>query len=83
MVKSILLRDAVEQLIQSVGNFMLKDVRYLVEDGVVLLLGSIPSFYLKQILQTAVMKAVKDLKMDYRVQNYCQVEYVSNENSVF
>lgn len=64
-------RVAVEQQLRSSGYFPLLQVRCSVQDGVALLHGSVPSYYMKQQAQTIVM----NLGFVIRFENHCEVQY--------
>ena len=73
------IRLAVERSLRSSGYYSVREVRSLVEDGVVMLFGTLPSYYMKQIAQTVVM----NLEMVMRVENHCEVVYTShNKGSI-
>ena len=67
-----MIRLAAEGLLRSCNHGPVRDVRILVEDGVVMLFGTLGSFHLKQVVQTEVMK----LDLVARVENHCRVESV-------
>ncbi len=66
----------VERLLRSSDYFSVRAVRCFVQDGVVMLFGTVPSYYMKQIAQTVVTK----LEMVMRVENHCEVECPSHGN---
>ena len=61
---------AVEKLLRSSDYHSVREVRSFVENGAVMLFGTLSSYYLKQIIQTAVMK----LELVEQVENHCEVE---------
>ena len=65
------LRHAVERQLQATGNSVLRSVRCCVEDGVVVLYGTVPSYHAKQVAQMVVMKLERAL----RIENRCEVEH--------
>lgn len=65
-----MIRDSVESLLRSTEHGSVREVRSLVEDGVVLLFGTVSSYHLKQIVQVEVMK----LELVARVENHCKVD---------
>ncbi len=65
------IRLAVERQLQSSGYFPLLQVRCSVQDGVVVLKGSVPSYYMKQQAQTVVL----NLGFIMRFENRCEVQY--------
>ena len=71
-----LIRLAVETLLQSSNYYPVREVRCFVEDGVVMMFGTVPSFYMKQTAQTLVMK----LEVVIRVENHCEVVSPSHRN---
>lgn len=73
IVEDSLIQFTVEQTLQNLKHLGLPDVRCFVEDSVVILLGAVSSYYLNQIMQTAVIKAVQDLELDFQIKNHCQV----------
>jgi osmotically-inducible protein OsmY len=64
------IRLAVERQLQSSGYFPLLQVRCSVQDGVVMLNGSVPSYYMKQQAQTIVL----NLGFIERFENHCEVQ---------
>ena len=71
-----LIRLAVERLLRSSNYYSVREVRIFVEHGVVMLFGTVFSYYQKQIVQTVVRK----LELVERVENYCEVEYPPHRN---
>jgi hypothetical protein len=65
------IRLAVERQLQSSGYFPLLQVRCSVQDGVVVLNGRVPSYYMKQQAQTVVL----NLGFVGRFENHCEVQY--------
>ena len=49
---------AVEKLLRSSKHHSVREVRIFVENGTVMLFGTVSSYYLKQIVQTVVMDAL-------------------------
>jgi hypothetical protein len=64
------IRLAVERQLRSSGYFPLLRVRCSIQDGVVVLHGSVPSYYMKQQAQTVVL----DLGFIMRFENRCEVQ---------
>jgi hypothetical protein len=71
-----LIRLAVEQQLQASGSSVLRSVRCGVEDDVVVLYGTVPSYHAKQLAQMVVIK----LELAFRVENRCEVEHSSHGN---
>ena len=71
-----LVRLVVERRLRSSGYCSVRVVRCFVEDGVVMLFGTVPSYYMKQIAQTVVMK----LEVVMQVENHCEVVYPSHRD---
>jgi hypothetical protein len=67
------IRLAVERQLRSSGYFPLLQVRCSVQDGVVVLSGRVPSYYMKQQAQTIVL----NLGFIMRFENRCEVQYRS------
>jgi osmotically-inducible protein OsmY len=65
------IRLAVERQLQASGHSALRSVRCCVEDGVLALYGTVPSYHAKQIAQLVAMK----LELALRVENRCEVEH--------
>ncbi len=63
------IRLAVERRLQASGHSALRSVNCYVKDGVVTLVGTVPSYHMKQVAQTVVMKFDRAL----RVENHCKV----------
>jgi len=64
------IRLAVERQLRSSGYFPLLQVQCSVQDGVVVLGGSVPSYYMKQQAQTIVL----NLGFIERFENRCEVQ---------
>jgi len=64
-----LIRLAIERQLRASGHSVLRSVLYLVKDGVVTLFGTVPSYHMKQVAQSVVMKLHRVL----RVENHCEV----------
>jgi osmotically-inducible protein OsmY len=71
-----IIRLAVERQLQASRHPVLRSVRCIVEDGVVVLYGTVPSYHAKQIAQMVAMK----LEMALRVENRCEVEHSSRDS---
>lgn len=71
-----LIRLAVERLLRSSDYHSVREVRSFVENGVVMLFGTLSSYYMKQVAQTVVMTS----ELVERVENCCEVEYPSHRN---
>ena len=67
------IRLAAEKGLRSSRYWSVRNVRCSVEDGVVVLFGTVTSYYMKQIAQTVVM----NLELVIRVENQCEVQYPS------
>jgi osmotically-inducible protein OsmY len=50
------IRETVNRVLQETGYAPLRAIQCEVSDGVVELTGSVPSFYVKQLAQTAVLR---------------------------
>lgn len=70
------IRLAAERLLRSSDYYSVRVVRCFVVDGVVMLFGTVPSYYMKQIAQTVVMK----MEMAIRIENHCEVKDPSHRN---
>jgi osmotically-inducible protein OsmY len=66
---------AVERLLRSSDHGSVRDVHIFVENGAVILFGTLSSYHLKQIVQTDVM----NLELVERVENHCEVEPVASQ----
>ncbi|HCO21867.1 hypothetical protein [Gimesia maris] len=78
LMEDSLIQFTVEQRLQDLKHLALPAVCCFVEDRVVMLGGVVPSYYLKQVIQTAVIKVVRDLESDIQIENHCQVVCSSN-----
>jgi osmotically-inducible protein OsmY len=65
---------AVERLLRSSDHCSVREVRSFVENGAVMLFGTVSSYYVKQVVQSVVMK----LELVERVENLCEVERVAS-----
>ena len=65
----------VATVLRSSGHGSVRDVHIFVEDGVVVLFGTLSSYHLKQVVQTDVM----NLELVERVENHCEVEPVASQ----
>jgi hypothetical protein len=71
------IRLAVERQLRSSGYFPLLQVRCSVQDGVLVLHGVVPSYYMKQQAQSVVL----NLGFMIRFQNHCEVQHWPHEPS--
>jgi osmotically-inducible protein OsmY len=64
-----LIRENVNRVLQETGYSPLRCIQCDVSDGVVELTGSVPSFYIKQLAQTAVLRLgqIRGIKNRLRV----------------
>jgi osmotically-inducible protein OsmY len=72
------IRLAVERQLHASGHSALRSVRCCVEDGVLALYGTVPSYHAKQIAQIVVMK----LELALQVENRCEVEHSWHGNNL-
>lgn len=78
LMEDSLIQFTVEQILQGLKHLALPEVRCFVEDRVVMLGGAVSSYYVKQVIQTAVIKAVRGLESDIQIENHCQVVFNSD-----
>jgi hypothetical protein len=69
-VDAVDLERFVERRLRESGLSPLRHVRCLVNDGVLVLYGDVPSYHIKQLAQATVMR----LRLPLRVENRCEVE---------
>jgi len=67
--ESDFVRAALQRKLQSIGLFPLRQVRSFIEDGVVVLCGTVRSYHEKQLVQEVAMQIAPTL----RVENRCEV----------
>lgn len=65
-----LIRRSAQRKFRESGYFVLRDVQCRVEQGIVTLFGTVPSYYMKQIAQTIILR----MEGAEGVQNFVVVE---------
>jgi osmotically-inducible protein OsmY len=58
----------IRQALQSKGHLSLRGLEFLTEDGLLILRGTVPSYYLKQLAQVAVLAVPGVVEMHNEVQ---------------